>query len=269
MIQGGWSPDFRKRSLKLFPTTLDGGKKDGILSFSAKLFNPVIILDGLRIIRSQGYLSAVGLNASGTAFIKASILNCLIVDNELPGSLCGAVGLFTSAYGLLDFTLANTCIAGNKGSGIYANLQAHTASRWRIVHSALSGNLKVNDYQGGLGIDAAIYNYLSSGSLDAHIFNSILWGNSRGDLSISGKIRFTVDHSDLGLVLDQYGAECIRGEGNLEVDPLFEDAKRGNYHLKLSSPVINKGVNKGVPLIDFEGDPRVKGTLPDMGPDER
>ena len=55
----------------------------------------------------------------------------------------------------------------------------------------------------------------------------------------------------------------------LNVNPAFTAPGSGNYHLKAASPLINKGANNGIPLIDFEGDKRIKGPAPDIGPDER
>ncbi len=54
----------------------------------------------------------------------------------------------------------------------------------------------------------------------------------------------------------------------MNIDPLFVDATNGNFHLKGSSLVIDKGINKGIPRIDFEGDERILGIGVDMGADE-
>jgi len=66
------------------------------------------------------------------------------------------------------------------------------------------------------------------------------------------------------------------GEGNIDADPLFVNPVMGDYHLRPGSPCIDAGNSSvpGLPLTDFEGDPRIMdgdrdGTaIVDMGVDE-
>ena len=59
------------------------------------------------------------------------------------------------------------------------------------------------------------------------------------------------------------------GEGNVDVDPMFVDAKTLDFHLHPDSPLRDRGMP---PLshegCDFEGDPRVAGISMDIGADE-
>jgi len=265
MIQGGWSKDFLKRDLKLYPVTLDGANKDEVLYFSFSSGTNGIILDGLKFIRGKGYFGAVNLLAQDSAFMKVSVFNCLILQSGATADYGSVLRFNNWDYSLSDRTVANTVIAGNSASGIYAQITEYGQARWRIINAAIFGN-KNGGGDNGFGIDSFT---LESGTLESHIFNSILWGNAQEDISISRNITFNVDHADLARVLAEYGAECNLGAGNLDVNPGFVASGSGNYHLKSSSPLINKGINKGIPLIDFEGDKRVKGAAPDIGPDER
>ena len=66
------------------------------------------------------------------------------------------------------------------------------------------------------------------------------------------------------------------GEGNINADPLFFNPSKSNFHLRATSPCIDRGNNStpGILSVDFEGDPRIfdgnnDGTATiDMGVDE-
>jgi hypothetical protein len=56
------------------------------------------------------------------------------------------------------------------------------------------------------------------------------------------------------------------GAGNLDADPLFVDAQRGDYHILWGSPCRNAGLaNARHPQVDYEGDTR---SSIDIGADE-
>jgi len=264
MLQGGWSSDFMKRDLKLYPVTLDGANKDEVLYFSSYSGKPVIILDGLKIIRGKGTIGGTVFLAQGSAFMKLSLFNCLFVQSGTNFNFCGVLNFTNWGDSLADRTVANTVIGGNNASGIYAQITENGRARWRVINSAIYGN-KNGGGDNGYGIDAFT---LSDGLLNAHIFNSVLWGNAQEDVNICWDIRFGIDHTDLGRALAEYGAHCVLGAGNLDANPGFIDSAHQNYHLKNSSPLINRGINKGLPFTDFEGEKRVKGVAPDIGPDE-
>ncbi|MBN2207582.1 MAG: hypothetical protein JW742_09275 [Candidatus Aminicenantes bacterium] len=267
MVQGGWKPNFTVRNLKTYPTVLDGSNEDDdeVLRFSFTSGNPVVILDGLKIINGNGYMGAVTLLAQTRAFLRTSIFNCLIVKSSSDADYGGALHMNNWDASLSDRTIANTVIAGNTASGIYAQITDSSKARWRILHSAIAKNTNGGG-NNGFGIEAF---ELESAALRTHIFNSILWGNAQADLNIRWDgLLFSVDHSDVGKVLAEYGAKYVKGSGLLNKNPKFVAPGSANYHLKTVSPVINKGIAKGIPLTDFEGDKRVKGAAPDMGPDE-
>ena len=62
----------------------------------------------------------------------------------------------------------------------------------------------------------------------------------------------------------------ISRRNNINRDPLFVDAVNGNVHLRTGSPAINAGTSSApaLPATDFEGDPRIVGSAPDIGADE-
>jgi len=263
MIQGGWSTDFAERNIKLYPTTLDGEMQDEVLYFSVYSGEPVIILDGIHFVGGNGFFGAVNLLSSGSSFMKTSVVNCSITGNRADYSSGAVLWLTNWDTSQSDRTIANTVICGNEGSGIKAHITGDTTARWRIINSTISRNM--NNGYNGYGIESFT---LDNGVLTSHVYNSILWGNEQEDISISWNITFSVDHSDIGDVDAAYGAIYQPGAGVMDSDPMFEEPANDDYHLSSFSPCIDGGKNEGVPLSDFEGDPRVCGTTPDIGADE-
>jgi hypothetical protein len=93
--------------------------------------------------------------------------------------------------------------------------------------------------------------------------NCIVWGNKADkyqEIFVSSTSSPTVAFSAL--------SGDWEGEGNIMVeDSPF--ATNDDYHLKEDSSCIDKGTDKiTLPEFDFEGDPRVLGSAPDMGADE-
>jgi len=264
MIQGGWNSNFSKRNLKLYPTTFDGGMQGTILYFSNSSGNPVIILDGINFIRGKEWSGAVMLLAQGSAFMKTSIFNCSITKSESTFDFGGVLLIVNWDTSQSDRTLANTIIAGNAASGIYSQITETTIAHWRIINTTISHNSNGGGDNGD-GIEAFT---LDSAVLTSHIYNSIIWGNERDDISIRRNITFDVDHTDIGRV-SASGATYRPGPGVVNIDPRFVNPANGDFHLHALSPVIGAGINLGIPRIDFEGDPRIVGTVVDLGADEQ
>lgn len=264
MIQGGWSPDFSQRDLRQHPTTFDGEVRNEILYFSVSSGEAVIVLDGLQFINGKGSFGAINLLASGTCLMKTSILNCSITSSESDFEFGGVLYVNNWDTTQSDRTIANTVIAGNKATGIKAHITGDAIAHWRIINATISHNLNAGG-DNGYGIDVFT---LGNGGLTSHIYNSILWGNEQEDINIWGSISLQADHSDIDKADARYGAIYQPGLGVLNVDPLFVAPENKDFHLQSLSPLIDMGVSQGVPLIDFEGDPRVSGVLADIGADE-
>ena len=265
MIQGGWSPDFSQRDLKLHPTTLDGDMLDCVLYFSFSSGENAVILDGVNIIEGYDFFGAVNLLSSGTAILRTSITDCSITESDSSyGS--GAVLWMTSwDSSVSDRTLANTTVADNDTGATRAQITGSAFARWRILNSTISDNRNSDGDDNGYGIHAFT---LDTAVLSAHVWNSILWGNAREAVSISRNITFDVDHADVDTVDTGSGAVYQPGAGMTNVNPLFADVGEGDFHLQRGSPLIDRGIAHGIPRFDFEGDVRVAGAAPDMGADE-
>jgi hypothetical protein len=113
-----------------------------------------------------------------------------------------------------------------------------------MIHSTVASN--------GTGVQS-----LSS---EVEVEQSIVCGNTT-DLSgvPCSAIRFSdVCGTDCG---GSGGIDCQGAEGNLSVDPSFEDPSSGNYRLPWTSPAVDAGTAPecfdGLPCHDFEGRPRL------------
>jgi hypothetical protein len=111
---------------------------------------------------------------------------------------------------------------------------------------------------GGLGIASSTHSI---------ILNTIFWGNeANGYPNIQGE--HTIAYSNIEEMV-------YEGEGNLSIDPLFEDSL---YHLADNSPCIVAGIDSfkmdgdlyAAPLADLSGNQRPSpyGSYPDMGAHE-
>ena len=261
MIQGGWSPDFSERELSVYPTSFDGGLQDEVLYFSIDSGSPVIILDGLHLLRGKDSFGAVNLSAKGTAVMKTSILNTTIMESESTFGFGSVLNMNNSDTSTSDRTIANTVIGHNGSSGVRGTITDTAMSHWRIINTTISNNLNSGG-SNGYGIDTFT---LGDGVLTARISNSIIWGNEQADINIRSNITFEVDHSDIGNVNSSPAENYLPGAGVINVDPLFADPANGDFRLGDSSPAIDAGINLGVPTIDLDGQRRIFGPAVDMG----
>ncbi len=155
-------------------------------------------------------------------------------------------------------TVTNSIISGNvadrattnDGGGIYAS------GTTIIMNSTFSGNYAYDD-GGGIWTNGTIT-------------NSIMYGNTAGDA-----------------VLKQYGGtptitySDVEGSGgggsNFDVDPVFVDYQfatlgsptdTGDFHLQITSTIIDQATSTGAPANDIDGGGRPAGSGYDIGADE-
>ena len=197
-------------------------------------------------------------------------------------------GLYVDGYGA-NITIKQCAFSGNSagyyGGGVYVSLQSGTTT---ITNNTFSGNSA--NYGGGGGVGV----YLWYDSAILNVYNNILFGNianagendgddlyvdSDGDGNsigssvnlynndFSGKANFDTGQSeDLSITYtDNY-----HHANNIQEDPQFVDPVNGDFHLKPTSPCIDKGKNDapGLPETDFEGDLRIINDTVDIGADE-
>ncbi len=172
--------------------------------------------------------------------------------------------------------LTNVIISGNTaedGGGMY-----NSASSPTLTNVLISGNTALSGEGGGIFNEQSsvtLNNVTITSNTDRNgggvisnvestvtINNSIIYRNTGG---ISGDPVLSMTNS---LVQGQTGGS----DGNLDgtLDPLFNSADNGDFSLKATSPVIDKGSNDRYPGdlatdLDLAGNPRLSGVAIDMG----
>lgn len=159
-----------------------------------------------------------------------------------------------------DVAIANNILWHNGSNGPGGG--AFVEGRVRFLHNTVVAN-ESSDAGGGLAFIPA---GLSPGEKSL-VSNCIFWENE-------GTYSAQIDASWVGLTVEystvQGGTSGLPGLGNLIENPSFEDLLLGDFHLRADSPARNTGTLDlpDLPAHDFETDPRVHETFPDMGADE-
>jgi hypothetical protein len=183
----------------------------------------------------------ISLNGGGILNSSSSptITNCTFSGNSVSGTSGGFGGGILNSYGSSP-TITNCTLSGNSASWIGGGMYNDSSSP-TITNCTFSSNSAI--YGGGM------FNASSSPT----VINCILWGNTAKNRSqiYNASSTPTVSFSDVqgGWV----------GEGNIDADPLFVDAKDDNLRLSFGSPCIDAGDNNAVPVgvvTDLDGHPR-------------
>jgi len=199
-------------------------------------------IDSNRIVLNSAVYNCGGVHCGGGS--APDISNNVISHNTAFGAGGGIECIDNSSPAIINNVIAGNTVQAATGGGIYCGYSSTPA----ITNNTVFGNSALN---GG-----GIFCYSSRPS----IYNSIFWDNSPDQI---GGVNLTVANCDV-----QGG---YSGPGNINADPLFAGTSSEDFHLTLGSPCKNGGDNSapGLPVSDFEGDPRVAEGVVDMGADER
>jgi hypothetical protein len=167
------------------------------------------------------------------------ILTNVIFSSNIAHTYSGGMHNFDSDSELTNVVFYNN-EAGDYGGAMHIAGGAYITD---IVNVTFSNNHAGSG--GGISI---------GGSTTANITNAILWGNAaaaQGDQIYKPDVGTTVNVS-YSIVEDGY-----TGTGNLNLNPSFIDADRGNLRLLPTSPAIDAGSNAAVSVsTDLDGSPR-------------
>ena len=165
-------------------------------------------------------------NDGGGAF-GATLHRCTFKDNS-----CGDGGYGSGAYGCGAY---DSLFVGNSGKTAAAVLCT-------LYGCTLTANFGFSGISQG-------------GVLSGTLYNSIVYGNSGGD--VYGADAYSSCAPDL----------AAGANGNVTNAPVFANAAAGDYTLNLSSPCINAGTNFDwmTSSTDLVGNPRILGGRVDMG----
>lgn len=281
--------------------------ENNTFSFNESLKGGGILLGGVgKISHNRFYKNKSAIDGGAICFyggVYSSISNNVITENWAGGAGGGVYVGYSDDTDVISQNIItyNTATVGG-GIGFYGD--TYTDHKPLLIANILKGN-KSQDSGGGLSVinfsprlvnnfileNETVYgggifcdnassiitnNTISQntafrgggvcikGDSSLKITNTILWGNH----AAHGPEIFTYLGNPLVTHCDVRGG--WPGVGNINKDPLFVDTSRHDFHLRGDSPCKDAGDNNalGLPLEDFEGDPRAADNVADMGADE-
>lgn len=205
------------------------------------------------------------------------IIECNDISGNEAGWYGGGIYVDSSSRAIARNLISNNS-AGNDGGGLYV---------YYYSSPVVLDNIIAHNYAGWYGGGVAVYWYCSpiftnntivsntskskGGGLalmykaTAGLYNNIVAFNSTGIYAYystpvlrKNDVYNTPGINYIGLVA---------GTGDISKAPQFVNKAAGDYHLKGTSPLINKGWNNApdVPTVDFDGNARIVGGTVDIG----
>jgi uncharacterized repeat protein (TIGR01451 family) len=206
---------------------------------------------GLTLLSSSAMLTGNTITSNigrygGGLYLYSSdaMLNRNTVSANTATDYCGG-GLFLEAS---NATLVNNVVADNTGDGLH--IWSYSP---RLLHTTIAGN-------SGPGIDNA-------SSVPVALTNTILTSHTVGVYVSSGStvlLESTLWYSN---TLDWDGEGTIIHKNDYTGNPDFVAPDAGDYHIRLTSAAIDKGIPTDV-ADDLDGEPRPQGGGYDIGADE-
>lgn len=263
------------------------GNKAGYTGGGICIWDPGSALKEIRdnvVINNTG-LTGGGISLNMGTAIQIAVMDNVIAQNTAAGldeSLGGGIYVKSSDVflynNLFDGNAANSAGAEAKGGGFYGYHATIKVVNCRIINNSVlcpgfshGGGFYCTGKSLTMANCTVVNNtvYVSGagggGYLDgtaADMVNSIVWNNNAASGPQLEGGPLVVQYSDIqgGWV----------GDGNIDADPLFVGAAEDDFHLRHDSPCRATGTWNvtGLPLYDFENDPRLGDGLIDMGADE-
>ncbi len=174
---------------------------------------------------------------------RSRITNCIFTGNS-SDEWGGAGGLCNKHSSVV---ITNCTFANNRGGGGAGGGLVNSWSDLVLANCTFCGNSTLH----GAGV---VFN---QGPGNVNISNCILWGNTPTEMTGEPP---DVSYSN---VLGGW-----TGQGNIDVDPLFVDAGKKDYHLLEDSPCIDAGDPNYIAEpneTDLDGNPRIINDRIDMG----
>jgi len=242
---------------------------------------------------------------SGSAAAGTVSLTGNTITGNTGGGDGGGVGAWISgSSGGGTITITSNTVTGNTtthsnghGGGVYAYAQegsgSGTAGDVILTNNIIAGNNAPGTVAYGGGVEAMSYstsgtkgdvtatNNTIVGNSSGHygggavfdgntgrVYNNIIRGNTAtttaGDIYLASLATADGYNNDY----HEINGTWTNSNGNIDADPVFVGT--GDYHLQRTSPCVDTGINTApsLPATDFDGDPRIIGSAPDIGADE-
>lgn len=225
----------------------------------------------------EGYYSSGGTGVYTSNSGKLFLTNNTIIDNTglglntpyakevclISNNISNNFGGGVSVWGPKNYiSLTNNIITKNRARDMHGGGVLVSGDRIILVNNTITENLSA--FNGG-GLHLTCY-------ISAEISNNIIWGNGAVDGEDIYNDLYTTGFTNISNndFQDTGGVPFTEEVNNIDADPLFTDSEQGDYHLSADSPCIDKGTDQApeLPSTDFEGNPRIIGSAPDIGADE-
>ena len=276
-VLGGYDVGCSGRSGDARTTVLDGGLARQVLQMTfnppgATAQGPRIGVDNFTVQNGvgSGFVrgGGIALASYGTAQAELWVDNLIVRNNS--GYFGGGADLY-AVRGLVR--VANSLFVGNAAptsafghlSTVVSNTDVGNGTGVIIANSTfVNGNCAS---QGGRGCGIGLA--LPTG-IRADVINSVFWNNAISDLTIengltAGGSAF-IDYSVVGGITGNLAPTI---SNPISADPGFVDAAGGDFHLRDSSALINRGL--GAPPFysfngfDIDGNVRIRSATLDLG----
>jgi parallel beta-helix repeat protein len=215
--------------------------------------NPTVT--NLKIVRNKA-----DFGAGIASYISGPMISDTVISDNIATTWGGGIYYSHSTYTDLEknIVLKNTVVSKNKASG-GAGITVNYGSQPILTNVTISENILVSDNPDRVKNDGnnggAIWRGNKSGVI---MSKSIIWNNSSTQIYWAGGDRWTskISHSDIQG--GESGSLITWGDGNIDSDPLFVDARNGDYRLSKNSPAKNMGAypdtaGTGIPTLSEWG----------------
>ena len=220
--------------------TPDSGYGGGVcIKANTKNTSGTIILTNCTVSGNNAFNSGGGVYNHNFGSGTITLTNCTVSGNNAL-LIDGGISNITDVDGTI--TLANCTISGNTahffGGVENGNLGTGTIT---LTNCTVSGNTSKD---GG-----GVYN---SDSRDgaSRLINTIVYKNTGGEVTNDADSTWSATANNCD-IQGRYS-----GTGNIDVNPQFANASKGDFHLKPGSPCSGAGTSVGAPATDKDGTPR-------------
>ena len=248
------SNNYARRGGGIYLTSSACFSSNGLNCSSTRLDQNTALLEG----------GAIYVDANDMIITPSSFVDCSFTNNQASTNLGGAIyyhGGFTSP-GLGNGLRFDNCLFANNSAPQGGSVLAYDDDDGlglKFYHSSFYGNSSSS----GAALEIVGW---TDGQAPISMINSLLWNNG-ANFPTTGTTYFQLFNCLVQEPACPAVAQCSAVIFN--EDPRLLDPASGDYHLTDCSPAVNAGKDTtGVSGVDFEGDNRPTGSLPDIGYDE-